>query len=322
VADEAVLGVATKLGLAVSNSGAPPADPAQMLEFLEEDFSHSVDRQNFSGIRGTRSMPVGREAVTRRYNSGSFRLQPTPVELSYLLQRILGGTPSGSPTVTYPLGETLPYFDLFKNIGITGAAGSYRFNYRENVVTRATFSAAQGDALALTVEGYGKDRDEPPATPATWPALNVDYTNRPWIMHECVLTTDAAGGEGAAPRKFKEWSLVVDNQVDTDRFLNSVTPTEFPSANRVVEVSLNLPWGGHQALLDDFRDADVAIIATFTNAGAVLVFSMPHCIAAQTQDPTARGKQEVMFPFRLFARSGWNGSAIVPELSVTLNPGP
>jgi hypothetical protein len=322
---EAVLGVASKLGTAVSNPSSPPTDPTEMFEFLNEDVKLTVHRQNFSGIRGTRSLPGYREAVTTRSVAGSIRMQPTPTELAYWLPRVLGGTPSGSSPVTYPLAETLPSFDVFKLVGPAGGSGSYRFNYRNCVAAKGMFSASQGAALSFALEVVGKDRDDPPTVAGTWPsAVTEDGVGVPWMFYQAVLQfTPPGSGQTAVAYSFKEFTLTIDNELDQTRFLNSVTPTEFPTFSRKVSLSLNRPWGNSEAILALLRTGQIVGSLVFTNGTSVLTFSMPYLLAPALADPGVKGREEVQWPLQLVARSDWNATATPPakidELSVTMH---
>lgn len=319
MATEAVLGVTSKLGTAVSNPASPPADPTEMYEFLSEDVKLVVTRQNFSGIRGTRSLPGGREAMTNRTVSGSIRMQPTPTELTTWLPRIMGGTPTGTTTVTYPLGETLPAFDVFKLVGPAGGAASYRFNYRGCYANRATFSASQGSPLALAVDVVGTDRDDPPAAgaAATWPGtLTVDEVGTPFMMYQGALTL------GGVAYTFKDVTLAVENELDRQRFLNSLTATEFPTFNRQVSLTLHRPWGNSEPLLAALRAGMVAGSLAFTNGTSTLTFTLPYLLCPALADPAVDGKHEVVWPLKLVARGDWDNSAKarIDELSTALHP--
>jgi len=319
---EAVLGVASKLGFAPTNTASPPTDPTWMLEFLREDLKLTVNRKNFSGIRGTRSVPGYRESVVNRSCGGSVSCQPTPTELYNLLPYILGGTPTGGTitagTTTFPLGEALPAQDVFKVVGPVGAANSYRFQYRNCTVGKATFSGQQSGALSLAVALVGTDRDDPPTTPATWPTgLSVDETGSPWMFYQAALSFTPPAGSATA-YSFREFSLVIDNAVDPNRFLNSVTRTEHPTSNRDVSLTLTRPWGNSPALLSELRAGQLSGSLTFTNGVYVLTLTMPYLIPPALNDPAVGGRDEVQFPLQLHARSDWQSNARVDELSVTL----
>lgn len=301
------MGFETKVGFATSNSGSPPADPTVILETTNFDVKLSRNRVRTDGIRGVRSVSGHRMRPAARFVSGGFNMQPTAVELANLFPWIYGTAGTGSGTVTYALADTaLPSKDVFSRMDGKG------WFFRECVVQRATFSSQQGQPLGLRLDLLGKDRDDPPAT-YSWPALAIDYDDLPFMHYEAVLTL------GGTVYQFRSATLTIDNAPAADRFLNSITPTDFPTGDRIITLTVDQPWGGNSALLNTLRDADVAGTLVYTlSSGVVLTFTFPYLVPPQLDDPTVQGREEIFFPYTLQACSDVSGGSVVKELSTTI----
>src|SRR5262249_38543858 len=77
------------------------------LNFEQEARGVAEENGETSARRGTRDHPAELQRVGIRHVGGRLELIPTAVEAALLLPWILCGTTSGSPTVTYNLGDTL-----------------------------------------------------------------------------------------------------------------------------------------------------------------------------------------------------------------------
>lgn len=247
------------------------------------------------GIRGTRSHPVERTRAGVYTIDGSIVMEPGPVDLDALLPLILGGAPSGSGTVTYPVAETLPSF--FVTIDRIAAMATFA----GCVMDSATFSAQQGSLLELSLNIAGKTETLGVVTgfAGLTPSLQP-----PYVMMDAVLTF--AGGV----QLFKSASFTVNNSVKRDRFMNSVTRTDVPALDRTVEVSLDLPYTTDQSSIYDLNATSATVLLTFTNG--VFVFSASFAaVQFPTIPPTTPGRDEVLLPLHGIARSSGATKEIV-----------
>lgn len=309
----AALGVNTKLGLAVSNSGSPPADPTVILEITDTDIRETLTRARTDGLRGSVSVSGHRMRASSKSVSGGWGMNPTPTELHNILPWMLGGASSGSGTVTYPLAETLPFRDVFKFIPV--GAAERLFIHRECVCQTATFSGSQGQPLTLRVDVLGKQRDDPPDDDYTWPALEIDLDELPWMFHEGVLTL------ASTEYQFRSFQLSINNfgSGDPARFLNSLTPTDFPRGDRIINLTINdIPWGDSQSLLNTLRAGDVAGTLVFTVGNKILTFSFPYLVPPSIDDPVVADREEIFTSYTLQAAADVSTNTKVDEMSVTI----
>jgi hypothetical protein len=281
-AAEAEMGVSSRLGFATSNPGTPPADPTERIEFQSDTIREALRTVRTDGIRGTVAVPTGRQNPSQKFVSGSFSCQPTPTDAASWIPRITGAASGAN------MAETLPCFDVF------ALRGGYGFKYRENRVASAEFSASEGSPLAMTCGVVGRQRDDPAAA-YTWPSSGgaaAVTTGTPWMVQEIVLTI------ASTTYRFRDFRLTIDNGTYA-RFMNSLTPTDLPRAERNVTLSLDVPWGTSKALLAAFRSNYAAATIVATQGSNVLTFSLPGCRPMEMLDPTVGGKDEIFLPLNL-----------------------
>jgi hypothetical protein len=292
----AALGMISKLGIDSTDPVAKRFDFADGTQIgADEEF---IDG---NGLRGTLSHDISRVRRGNRRVSGQINMQPNAVELSYLLQWILGGSPTGSGTVTYPLADTL----VTRYVAVDRNASTL-FTYDAVAVDRATFRADQGSPLSLNLDVVGKDETQS----GSFPSLTIDTANGPFIFTDCVVVI---GGTTVDIRNFE---LVVENKIDRDRFFNSATLVTPNKQDRQIMFRTELPWGDYYALYNT-GPSGVAITLTFTYGSAVLAFSLVKVAFPRKPFPPM-GRRENMF--MLEGNAYKSGSTL--ELVTTLNVGP
>jgi hypothetical protein len=292
----AAVGSLGKLGLASSGTAT------QRIDYMSENLVCDEEFLDTNGIRGTLTRAGERVRQGVRRIGGQLMLEPNSLEWTYLLQWITGGTPSGSPTVTYPLGNGLVTKD------VTVDRVQKVFQYTSCAVD--TFRLRGAEAQPLQVELGLVGVDETVANAGTFPALNIDVTTGPFVFMDLALVVNSTTVQA------REVEITVENHIDRSRFFNSQTLTALNKLDRRVTLSTSLPYGDFSALYATGASG-VAATATFTNGGAVLTVSIPR-VALPRKSPHTPGRVEVMLPLvgNCFGTGG--GS----ELTITLNPGP
>jgi hypothetical protein len=281
--------------------GVGDADPVTiLLPFKSDGMAADEELLNLNGSAGTRSQFLARFRMSRLRVGGPLTCEPTPVEMAYLLPKILGGAPSGT---NYPLAETLPTFFL------TSDRVAKVFKYAGCGVGRATLRASVGSALETALDLIGQT--ETIANAGTFPGgLTPDATASPFVM------TDLAVSIGGTPYQCSAFELVIDNAVDAERFLNSATLVSVQPTNRLITCNLTLPYGDAAAVYGTGA-AGVAVVATFTNGTVSVAFSMPKLVFPR-KSPTAPDTSEVMLPVQGIAAA----TAVGNELTTTLDSTP
>lgn len=288
--------------------GIGAASPVtQRLQYANESLLREDEVIDGNGIRGTRSSDIEMVSDSIIRVRGPVNLIPTAVELAAVLEWIMGGTPTGTPTVTYPLADTIPT----KFVTIDRKAKV--FTYTGVGVKKATFRAAKGTNLTLQLDLVGMTASAP-ANAGTFPNLTLDKTTKPWVFHQLILDVDGTANVSCA-----SFELSVDNMIDEERFFNSQTLTAVNALDRVVMFSTAVPYGDYTALHAAMNAGSGGLSATavFTCNGQVLTFSLP-AVAIPWKDPETPGRVELMLP--LAGRAYRSGTT--DELSITLNPTP
>ncbi|HTU27302.1 MAG TPA: phage tail tube protein [Pirellulales bacterium] len=225
------------------------------------------------GLRGTRSH-VADDARSGPYQvGGSVVLEPTPIDLLFWLEYILGGTPSGG---SYTLAETLPSATL----GF--ARGPKNFRYAGCAVDKATFSGSAGGLLRLVLEIAGQSET---LETTAWPSITADTTG-PYIFSDLALTINGAA------REVRSFELVIDNALVKNRFMNSTTVVNLPAGDRVVSLTTTHAWASANADLYDPPIGGYAGASLEFAAGAHSTAFTFGCLQAPALSPTAERRQE------------------------------
>jgi hypothetical protein len=284
--------------------GTPPGAVSEAFVFVSESIAKKGMVVERNGLRGTRSHVADDTRIGPYTAGGQLVLEPTPADLAIWLPRILGGTPSGSGTVTYPLAETLPSFTL----SIDRIAKV--FTYGGCKVNRALLHGAQGGLLRLTLDIVAQN--ESVAGAGTFPSLTPSVA-QPYIFSDLSLSL------AATAREVKQFDLTIDNALVTDRFMNSLTIVAAPEGDRTISLRTVHAWAAANTDLYAQALAGAAGTLQLTNAlggtpptGFQTIFSFA-TLQVPDRSPNVTGRQEVFLNLEMMARKV--GST--PELSVT-----
>ncbi len=260
---------------------------AQRFDFDREQLVCDEEFRDTNGLRGTRSRSQERVRGGLRRIHGPISFIPTTNELALLLPWILGGTPSGSPLVTYPLADALSSRYVTVDRSSISTFGKV-FTYTGCVVSKATFHASQGEPLSVDLDLVGID--ETPANAGTFPVLSLDIATQPMMFYDLALVVNSV------TYQCHDFQLVVDNTVETERFFNSQTLTANYAKDRHITLHHELPYGDATAAYN-LGVAGVAATATFTepNATSVLTFTMSN-VKYPRHSPRHNGREEIMLP--------------------------
>lgn len=279
----ATTGVLAKLGM--SPSGAV----TEGYEFTGESLAKNGNIIDTAGIRGTRSRIVDRTRVGTYTCSGDITLHPAPAELDNLLPRITGGTKQGDNTV--PLAETLPTFQ----VSIDRVAEVFTYNTCK--INRAVFKSGEGQPLELTLSVEALT--ETVASAGSFPVITIGVA-APYVFMDAVLTI------AGTTYQMRDVSLVLDNHLNTGRFMNSVSRTDLPVIDRTVECDLTAPFTADTIGLYNQGVSPFTATVVFTNGVYVLTFTYPALIAPP-RSPVVQSKDEEFITLPFVARkSGSN----------------
>lgn len=320
------------------------ASTALCLEFTGEGPVAVGQNYHNAGIRGTRSR--GREGE-RRVGvavSGTINLTPRYTELRTLLPLILGGSEAGAGSAgdpyTYALAETLPTFYLLVQ-RVPSEISSHTkavFLYEGCTVSRATFSASQAGplSLALDIEAstekayqHGSVSTAFDGSTAVISSGTAVPTSSPGT-EQCWIFSDTQGSAanmklGAADREAFDWSLTLDNVLDTTRQMNSLYRRSMPAQDRDLQMAATVPFSTAEMDLfwpdvndgsPDMNDNEVRFVADAAMSAITLRFLLGTWNPVPVT-PSVSAKNEVVLPLAgpVYRK---NSSTAKPELAVSM----
>ncbi|MCI0358642.1 MAG: phage tail tube protein [Planctomycetaceae bacterium] len=270
---------------------------------------------NKDGARGTRSKHAGNANTGPHTVGGPLSVLPTPDEWDTLLPYVLGGTRTGGGTAgspwVYPLAEVLPSARFSQDLRLNGTgADAMVFHWDGCKINTARISASAGGQLVtLDLDAQGKTQ----TVNNSWPAIAATLTtDKPFIMGQLALSLAAVN------RQIDDFSINIDNALILDRFLNSLTRTEIPEADRTISVECANPFTIADIALYEIAVAGIAGVATFTNGLSVLTFTFANLKAPpETIERAQRG--EAMNRLRFTAYETGTPGTTTKELVTTLS---
>ena len=263
---------------------AVPFDGSSVsIEILSESVRRIDTHLDTNGMRGSKDMSADRVRLARSAISGSLSMNPDAAEVDWFIEKILGGTTAVGVTA---VADTLPYWQLM----VDRIAKVY--TYTDLVVGQATISGSAGDMLTLALDVEGESEVVGSAGAFAGGALSAGNT---YVMSDVTLTL------GGTVYPCSQFSLVINNNLDADRYNNSLSRSAIVSAGRLVTLSANLPFTPDTAALHAMAIGGVAGILAWTDGSDVYTFTMPN-VKAPSNTPVASGKSEIRWDLAMTAR--------------------
>lgn len=276
-----VYGALSQVGFSASGS---PGAATQLYEVQPGSNIGQVETLSEpAGTWGSRSMRSERTRANTRRVTGTLILHPNPVELDQLLPSILGAAES---TDIFDVAETLPTFSVVVD-KVTKV-----FTYATCAISKATFRGSAGGPLELQLDIEGLDSSVGNA--GTFPSLTLNVASPHYLFADCAFSLSSTA------YKFRSWELTIDNMLDTERYLNSLTRISLQPKGRIVTVKLDGPYGDNSALFD-VAATGIAVTATFTNGNVSVLFDTPK-VCFPANEPVLSGKDEIMLPLEGLAK--------------------
>lgn len=266
-------------------------------EFLSTDLRRTTTATYNDGIRGTRSRAKERVRRTAIAVSGGIVMNPTPVELDQWLPRILGTNESAD---SFVLAETVPVF------GVLIERELKRYVYTGCKVNAATFSCSQGGLMNLRVDIEGQSEIE---SATSWPGtIPVIDSGAPFIMADTTFQLAA----DTSCTQVREWEITVNNFLNTDRYMNSVTRQPLHALDREVTLRLVVPYNSDSADLVQKSVPGSGGTLTMTNGNTSTLFTFAN-LTGNDETPPIPGKEELFLNLQFTAYT----SSTTKELVVT-----
>lgn len=266
------MGWARAVGIAASGAAT------KQFDFLNCGISKQGAHINEQGIRGSRSHVAEAVSDGPYIVGGPLSLIPRPDDLDDLLPWIMGSTFS---TDTIIIGDTLTDRDIdidWGDIGVPRAEGCR--------VNSASFSSSAGGNLRLDLDVQGKTWT--PASAGTFPAISATLSNlQPYVHTQSVLTINSVA------RPINNVNLTINNNLILDRFQNSLTRTELPSADLNISLDLDMPFMDPHDDLWDMAVAGFAGSLVYTNGARSITFTFANLKAPAQAIEIARNSEMI-----------------------------
>ncbi len=261
---------------------------SKQFEYLEESMRAAEEIANTPGIRGTRSRFGARNRVVAKRAHGSITMEPNPAELEVLWKYILGApTKSGS---YWDVAEVLPKF------GILVDKVARRAIYAGGIVSKATFSGQKKQPIKLTLD---IEATSEAITANAFASYSIPAVpgGVPYIMADGTLTLWTNTFE------FDSFTLTIDNVLDADRFMNSITRDCIPSTDRIVTLDVSVPYNSGN-ILDAYSQSVTGAAGSlaFAFGGNSCEFEFVSLYSPAETPGTKRG-EEMLIPLKFEARA-------------------
>lgn len=224
------------------------------------------------GVRGSRARDIDDIRVGPYSVSGSFTIEPTPAELSAVLQLAMGGS---------ALAEAPTEFDIVADRSVD------TWTYEDCKVSKLTLSSSAGQLTQCTLDVIGK-------TAAMTGDLSSAPTSATPFQHaDWALTLNSVT---CTP---EDWTFSIDNHLIA-KYRNSLTATDLQAEDRTITLSANVPsdtthddlmWAGSGGIAG-------TLVGTIGGLSITLTFTK---LVAPDEDPTMGGRSEILIPLNYTA---------------------
>jgi hypothetical protein len=224
------------------------------------------------GIRGTRSRFDTDVRKGPQRIGGTITLEPSYAELVALMALAIGtaGNTSESLTAFNAVVDRYERVDTY-----TGCK-----------IGRATISGTQGGIISCSLDIVGKTEVVNTGTVAT-PASGI-----PFIMSDAVLTL------ASAARETHNFTLVIDNMIDAERFLNAITLGQVVEMDRAITLTSAHPNNDANIALYDQAVGGAAGTLALNNGTNTATFSFGR-LQLPAETPDIPGKTEVVMTLNM-----------------------
>lgn len=283
------------------STGATFGTSSTALILIGDGLRLSQDHMRDEGMRGTRSRQIDRIVDGLKNVGGPLTANPTPVELDFWLPFILGGTKSGT---SIPLAETLTA-KAFAMLRATASGNQKWFQYDGCVAASAQIESSAGNKLQLTTNVIGKTETDQSGGSFPTPTAGFD-TGTNYMHHNLVCTLGGSvssgtltGGTAYTPERV---SVSIDNGVQP-LFRNSQVATDVTAGDRVVMVTITLPYTSTEAALYAMTTVAGSLVYTIGGVSLSMVFPALKPMIATPLPPGGNGETLLEITYQAY-RSG------------------
>ncbi len=288
------LGIGTFTRVAIDS--ALPFDTSSIpIEIVgAESLVESQTIDETGGTTGTTEHISERTRLGQKRCSGSIRVPASKLAFDTLLPLILGSTESSDE---FALADSIPEFVMMID------RDEKVYTYSGCRIAKATFNGSSGQMVMVDLDIEAETETESAA--GSFPVLDTP-TESPYRFEDGVLTLLSE------EREFNEFSLVIENQLDTERFENSLTRVDIPLLDRIITLGTNHPWStaNLDLIKQDLAGAGGSLVLTNAETDDTLTFTFG-AIQYPTRTPGTTKAQVTRLPLEGMVRKAGSTASLV-----------
>ena len=244
--------------------------PVSVTEYIETQAANpgiAIDRQDFTGMHGTRSVTKDAQADGNKPYDPTFSFHARDNIVGNFLYWAMGGGNNTAPTI----GEDLPSFTTIID------SNTRKHQIAGCKVNTLTMSSATNEPLLFAAACFGMNYVDAVGN-VTTPTYD-DQASNPIYMHSgMTLTVDSS-----SVIDVHSLSCEFSNGLNGDHFANSATRTVVPEGKREIGLTLNLDWDSvpmtDRGVWTKFLSgATASISAQYSDGSNTLTFAWPYVV--------------------------------------------
>ena len=280
---------ATTQGRKFAVGAAPEVDagvavvPTLFFPITAESFNWNPNRQDVTGLNGSRSHHYQATAEGNIDGRGAFPFYARKQWLQHILYYVMGGGSSNAPT----LAETIKSvtFEVDKSVRVLTYAGCKIGTLELNSESNLPLVVNVNDILAMSIAD---------AVAGTQTAPIRTITDNLMMHHGLTLTVD--GGSVTC----NSMNTVIENMLEDDHFQNSRSRTAIPEGDRIVRGSMVPDWSVANAVTRGtwtkfVSGATASITAAYGDGTNTLTLTMPRCHYHEGDRPPSGDSRGTIF---------------------------
>ena len=212
--------------------------------------------------------------------AGNVAFAPRASDMRWALPLILGTAFTGN---AIKAGAQCPFF----KVGHLDSVIDIVYNYIDCATSKATFSSSDSQGGTLGLSWDIETATSSQSASSGWPVLTL-ATQQPFVHAQSVVNVNGV------VKRVKDVSIVIDNQLQTDNYFNSLTRGDFPSDGQLIQLTHTSPFDDADDLALTNLSASVTGSVVYTNGALSLTFTFP-CLRYIGMEPDvgARGSRVV-----------------------------
>jgi len=291
------------VGMSVEANAGVAVIPTQFPELISEGFMRNPNRQDITGLNGSRSHHSQATAEGNIDARGAFSMNARKQWLRHILYWTLGGGNENAPT----LAETVKTFtaEVDTSVRVLTYAGCKIGTLELTSESNNPLIVNVSDVIAMSVA-------DAVAGTATSPTRTI--TNALMMHHALTLTVDGSA------MYCNSYAMTINNALEDDHFQNSVSRVAIPEGDRIITGSVVADWSVLNAVTRGtwtkfVSGATASLSAAYSDGTNTLTFTMPRVHYHEGDRPPSADSRGTIFDTIPFQAKSSN-AGLQDELTV------